>query len=282
MVLALEVSRLARSSADWHHLLDLCAMTATLIADAEGVYSPADLNDRLLFGLKGDDVGAERGELRLAQPVGLDRDEDERIVLWPDEQIRHAIEFVFALWGRLGSTRRHRTGRRGSEAAAPHGRSAPHPRARASYGAVHDFLTNPAYAGAFVLGRKRQEKRLDAEGNVTVRTVEVAMEEWSVCIPRPPSRYVSREEYLATRKRPRANVRPRGEDGAAAREGGARRRAHLDLDIGPAPSGVAHLVEQRLVGGVGESQVLGERASVRGDDGTGHQLHGGDLALAGS
>ena len=53
LVLALEVSRFARSSADWHQLLDLCALTGTLIADADGVYSPADFNDRLLLGLKG-------------------------------------------------------------------------------------------------------------------------------------------------------------------------------------------------------------------------------------
>jgi hypothetical protein len=53
LVLSFEVSRLARSSADWHQLLDLCALTGTLIADADGVYSPADFNDRLLLGLKG-------------------------------------------------------------------------------------------------------------------------------------------------------------------------------------------------------------------------------------
>ncbi|HEV2404428.1 MAG TPA: recombinase family protein, partial [Ktedonobacterales bacterium] len=53
LVLALEVSRFARSSADWHQLLDLCALTGTLIADADGVYSPGDFNDRLLLGLKG-------------------------------------------------------------------------------------------------------------------------------------------------------------------------------------------------------------------------------------
>jgi DNA invertase Pin-like site-specific DNA recombinase len=50
LVLALEVSRLARSSADWHGLLDLCALTATLIADGDGIYSPQDFNDRLLLG----------------------------------------------------------------------------------------------------------------------------------------------------------------------------------------------------------------------------------------
>lgn len=122
LVLSLEVSRLARSSADWHQLLDLCALTGTLIADADGVYSPANFNDRLLLGLKGTmseaelhlirarlDGGlrnkAKRGELRLWLPVGLDRDEDDRVVLCADEQVRHAIERVFTLWRRQGSAR---------------------------------------------------------------------------------------------------------------------------------------------------------------------------------
>src|SRR3954465_10541974 len=122
LILALETSRLARSSADWHQLLDLCALTQTLIADADGVYWPGEFNDRLLLGLKGTMSEAElhlirarldgglrnkaaRGELRLALPVGLDRDEDGRIVLCPDEQVRHAIERVFVLWRRLGSAR---------------------------------------------------------------------------------------------------------------------------------------------------------------------------------
>src|SRR5215212_8268191 len=107
LVLALETSRLARSSADWHQLLDLCALTGTLIADADGVYSPGDFNDRLLLGLKGTMSEAElhlirsrlqgglrnkakRGELELNLPVGLDRDEDGQITLTPDEQVRHA------------------------------------------------------------------------------------------------------------------------------------------------------------------------------------------------
>jgi DNA invertase Pin-like site-specific DNA recombinase len=122
LILALETSWLARSSADWHQLLDLCALTGTLIADVDGVYSPGEFNDRLLLGLKGTMSEAElhlirarldgglrnkaaRGELRLALPVGLDRDEDGRIMLCPDEQVRHAIERVFILWRRLGSAR---------------------------------------------------------------------------------------------------------------------------------------------------------------------------------
>ena len=109
LILALETSRLARSSADWHQLLDLCALTATLIADSDGVYSPADFNDRLLLGLKGTMSEAElhlirarldgglrnkaaRGELAINLPVGFDRDPQGRVALCADEQARHAID----------------------------------------------------------------------------------------------------------------------------------------------------------------------------------------------
>jgi DNA invertase Pin-like site-specific DNA recombinase len=240
IVLALEVSRFARRSADWHQLLDLCALTGTLIADADGVYSPASFNDRLLLGLKGTmseaelhlirarlDGGlrnkAERGELRLALPVGLDRGEDGRIVLSPDEQVRHAIARVFALWRRVGSARQVVSELVGEGQQLPR-RTVGERRVRwtrASYGAVHDLLTNPAYAGAFVFGRTRQDKRLDEQGEIRVRTVELPIEQWSVCLPEHHPGYVSWPEYLATRERLRANVRPRGEGGGAAREGAA-------------------------------------------------------------
>lgn len=240
IVLALEVSRFARSSADWHQLLDLCALTATLIADADGVYSPSDFNDRLLLGLKGTmseaelhlirarlDGGlrnkAQRGELRLALPVGLDRDEDDRIVLCPDEQVRHAIQRVFALWRQLGSARQVVIELIADNQQLPR-RTVGQRRirwVRASYGAVHDLLTNPAYAGTFVFGKTRQEKRLDAEGRVKVKTIELPIEEWSVCLPEHHPGYVSWDEYLATRVRLRSNVRPRGEGGGAAGNGHA-------------------------------------------------------------
>jgi DNA invertase Pin-like site-specific DNA recombinase len=240
LVLALEVSRLARCSADWHQLLDLCALTGTLIADADGVYSPSDFNDRLLLGLKGTmseaelhlirarlDGGlrnkAERGELRLALPVGLDRDDDDRIVLCPDEQVRHAIERVFVLWRRLGSARQVVMELLAEGQLLPR-RTVGQRRvrwARASYGAVHDFLTNPAYAGAFVFGRTRRQKTVGPDGRVRVRDVEVPLVEWSVCLPEHHPGYVSWAEYVATRERLRANVRPRGEGGGAAREGAA-------------------------------------------------------------
>ena len=140
LILALETSRLARCSADWHRLLDLCALTGTLIADGDGVYSPADFNDRLLLGLKGTMSEAElhfirarlvgglrnkaaRGELRLPLPVGLDRDDDDRVVLCPDEQVRHAIERVFGLWraARVGAAGRVGVDCRGAAVAASDG-----------------------------------------------------------------------------------------------------------------------------------------------------------------
>jgi DNA invertase Pin-like site-specific DNA recombinase len=240
LVLALEVSRLARCSADWHQLIDLCAMTGTLIGDSDGIYSPADFNDRLLLGLKGTMSEAElhlirarlegglrnkaaRGELVMHLPVGFDRGEDEEILLSADEQVRHAIERVFMLWRRAGSARQI-VGELIADGQRLPRRSVGEQRVRwvrASYGAVHKLLTNPVYAGAFVFGRKRQEKRLGADGRVQVKTIEVPMEQWSVCLPEHHPGYVSWEEYLATRKRLRSNVRPRGEGGGAAREGGA-------------------------------------------------------------
>lgn len=90
---------------------------------------------------------------------------------------------------------------------------------RASYPAVHDLLTNPVYAGAFVFGRTRTEKQLSDDGQVRSRRREVPLEEWSVCIRDHHPGYVSWEEYQDTRARLRANVRPRGEGGGAAREG---------------------------------------------------------------
>jgi predicted DNA-binding transcriptional regulator AlpA len=175
---------------------------------------------RLVGGLRNK---AARGELRLPLPVGLDRNDDGRVVLCPDEQVRHAIDRVFSLWRALGSARqvaleliadgqqlpRRRVGQRRIRWA------------RASYGAVHDILTNPAYAGAFVFGRQRVVKRLDEHGQVRVGRVDVPLEEWSVCLADHHPGYVTWDEYLATRERLRANMRPRGEGGGAAREGGA-------------------------------------------------------------
>jgi transposase len=156
-------------------------------------------------------------------PVGFERGEDGEIVLCADEQVRHAIERVFVLWRRAGSARQV-VGELIADGQRLPRRSVGERRVRwvpASYGAVHKLLTNPVYAGAFVFGRTRQERRVDASGEVRVKTIEVPIEQWSVCLPDHHPGYVTWDEYLANRQRLRANVRPRGEGGGAAREGGA-------------------------------------------------------------
>src|SRR5450755_140136 len=240
VILALEVSRLARSSADWHQLLDLCALTGTLIADADGMYSPAEFNDRLLLGLKGTMSEAElhlirsrlrgglenkarRGELHLALPIGLERDEDGEIRLASDEQVRGAIRRVYELWDRLGSARPVVSELMGEGQRLPR-RTISERRIRwepADYGAVHGMLTNPAHAGAYAFGRSRQVKTVDADGRVKISVFKLPIEEWRVLITEHHPGYVTREQYLATQARLRANTRPSGEGGGAAREGSA-------------------------------------------------------------
>jgi DNA invertase Pin-like site-specific DNA recombinase len=240
VILALEVSSLARSSADWHQLLDLCALTGTLIADADGIYSPAEFNDRLLLGLKGTMSEAElhlirsrlrgglenkarRGELHLALPIGLERDEDGEIRLASDEQVRGAIRRVYELWDRLGSGRQvvselMREGQRLPRRTISERRVRWEP---ADYGAVHGMLTNPAYAGAYVFGRSRQVKTVDADGRVKISVFKLPLEEWRVLITEHHPGYVTWEQYLATQARLKANTRPHGQGGGAAREGSA-------------------------------------------------------------
>src|SRR6201993_4071984 len=108
IVLGLEVSRLARNSTDWHRLLEICALTDTLILDEDGVYDPAHYNDRLLLGLKGTLSEAElhvikarlqggilnkarRGELESPLPVGFIYNPAHQPVLDPDKQVQESL-----------------------------------------------------------------------------------------------------------------------------------------------------------------------------------------------
>ena len=129
-IFGLEVSRLARSSADLQRLLELCSLTDTLIVDADGIYDLRSFNDRLLLGLKGTmseaelhllagrlqgakRAAAERGELRFPLPVGYVYDDDGATVIDPDEEVRAAVADVFARVraDRLGLRRRRRVHR---------------------------------------------------------------------------------------------------------------------------------------------------------------------------
>lgn len=247
LILGIEVSRLARRNADWYHLLDLCALTDTLIADADGLYHPGDYNDRLVLGLKGTMSEAElhlirsrltaglrhkaaKGELRQGVPVGFDYDEADNVIMSPDEAVVEVIRTVFRRFEELASGRQvllslredglllpRRPGRQGRISWAP-----------ATYPAVHDFLTNPAYAGAFVFGRTKVEKRVGDDGRIVVRTRQVARDEWEVCIPDHHPGFISWERYVTNQEVLRRNWRPpRGEGGGAAREGSALLQGRL-------------------------------------------------------
>ena len=242
IVLGIEVSRLARNNADWYQLLDLCALTDTLIADADGVYHPANFNDRLVLGLKGTMSEAElhlirsrltaglkhkaaRGELRQGLPVGLDYDEDDKVVITADEAVREVITTVFRRFDELGSARQVLISLREDHLLLPRRRngSTRIAWADASYPAVHDLLTNPAYAGAFVFGRTRTEKRVDPDtGQVLSRDRVVPREQWEVLIPDHHPGFITWDKYEANTARLRSNWRgPRDQPGGAVREGRA-------------------------------------------------------------
>jgi hypothetical protein len=166
---------------------------------------------------------ARRGELRLNLPIGFDRDPDGHIQLTADEQVRAAIERVYALWRRCASARQVVSELDGERQLLPR-RTVGERRVRwepASFGAVHDLLTNPVYAGAFACGRIRQRKTLDADGQIRTRTELLPISAWRVCLPDHHQGYVSWTDYLATQDRLRANARGRGEGGGAPREGTA-------------------------------------------------------------
>jgi len=241
LVLGIEVSRLARRNADWYNLMDLCALTDTLIADGDGVYHPGDHNCRLLLGLKGTMAEAElhlirqrltaarlhkasKGELRVLVPVGLDYDKDGKIVLARDQAVRAAIAEVFARFAALSSARQVLLSLRADGLKLPRRRPGEEKVTwvDATYRAVHEILVKPAYAGAYVFGRTRQHKSVDGSGQVIVRSRQVAREEWEVCIPDHHPAYIDWDTYLENQRRLAANARVvRGGAGGAPREGRA-------------------------------------------------------------
>jgi DNA invertase Pin-like site-specific DNA recombinase/transposase-like protein len=240
VVLALEVSRLARSSAEWHRLLDLCGITDTLIADEASVYHPGRFDDRLLLGLKGTMSEAElqvlrarmlgglrnkaaRGELRIPLPAGLVWGEAPgQILLHPDEAVRGAITAVFDRFAASGSARQVWLWLRENDLQLPSLRDGQLAWSTAAYPAVHKILTHPAYAGAYVYGRSRAELYVDASGTPAGRRRVVPQrEDWQVLITGHHPGYIDWDTYLANTARLAANMAPaRGADGTGAtREG---------------------------------------------------------------
>jgi DNA invertase Pin-like site-specific DNA recombinase len=215
LILGLEVSRLARSSSDWHHLLEICALTGTLILDEDGLYDPATFNDRLLLGLKGTMNEAElyvlrarlqgailhkarRAALKLHLPIGFCYTEDDCIVLDPDRQVQDTIRFLFRLFRRTGSASATVRAFRHDQVPFPHRvRSGPHQGAlvwgELQHHAVLRILHNPCYAGVFTFGRTRTSKTVDGKTHIAV----LPREQWQVVVHEAHVGYINWEEYEA-------------------------------------------------------------------------------------
>lgn len=224
IVLGLEVSRLARNSTDWHRLLEICALTDTLILDEDGIYDPAHFNDRLLLGLKGTMSEAElhvlcarlrggivnkarRGALRVRLPVGLVYDGEGRVGLDPDTQIQESVRLLFETFARTGAA--HATVKYFREAGLLYPtRLAAGPRkgdvawAPLCLGRVASALHNPWYAGAYAYGRCRARKFPDGH----VRNEHLPPGEWLALIRDAHPAYISWEEYERIQRRLHASA----------------------------------------------------------------------------
>ena len=226
LILAVEVSRLARSNRDWYHLLDVCAITGTLIGDEEALYDPNSYNDRLLLGLKGTMSEAElhlirqrlveatrakarRGELRRKLPPGYQWDELGRVQKDPDEQVRGALARVFETFARVGTVHQTHLYLVEERIEVP---------VRAAggklvwrlptYPHLRRLLTNPVYAGAYIYGRRQVEESLDEGFKPRKRVKEVKPEQWHALLKNHHEGYISWEQYERNRQRIRENHTP--------------------------------------------------------------------------
>jgi DNA invertase Pin-like site-specific DNA recombinase len=245
-VLSLEASRLARSCSDWYRLLEICALTDTLVIDEDGVYDPSQYADRLLLGilgtmseaelhwlrnrlLGGKLARAEQGELRMRPPVGLIFDAARRLVLDPDEEVQQAVRLLLTLFEQTGSAlavvkhfathhllfpdRLWGKTRDGELLWKP-----------LRHGRVLDVLHNPRYAGAYVYGRTQTRTRtLPHEApRVKGRTHRVAVADWPIVRHDAHPGYLTWEQFLRNQQRLDDNCTTRGNDRrGAVREGHA-------------------------------------------------------------
>jgi DNA invertase Pin-like site-specific DNA recombinase len=247
IVLGLEVSRLARNNADWQRLLELCALSACLISDEDGVYDPAHFNDRLLLGLKGTLSDAElhvlkarlqgglmnkarRGELLVPLPIGLVYDAAGVVALDPDRQVQSAVQMIFDTFREVHSASAtvRRFQREGLQ--FPHRpRGGTH---EVRWVAIEHFrvlqvLHNPRYAGAFVFGRTHLSRSADLK----LKSHKVLdRRDWTVLIRDAHAGYISWEEFERNQTLLKENLLAYsrgGGRGALPREGAALLQGHV-------------------------------------------------------
>lgn len=220
IILAYEASRLARNNSDWYTLLDLATMVGTLIADPDGVYDPRDYNDRLLLGLRGILSEAElhvlrlrmeagrqrqieRGTYRQPLPTGLVRLADGCVIKEPDQQVQRILELVFARFERLGSGQKVLRSLRDDGILLPRRQTGGLHAGqllwrKPTQAALQDILHNPAYAGAFVYGRRPQHPQRRPGQN---RQIRRPMEQWATIQHNVYPAYISWDQFLANQQR---------------------------------------------------------------------------------
>ncbi len=246
LIIGTEVSRLSRNCADWHRLLELCALFDTLIADTDGVYNPRDFNDRLLLGLKGTlseaelhsirlrlDAGrlskAGRGELVQHLPTGLVRDADGVAQFDPDQGVQDRIRLVFAKFRELGSAQKV------LRYLAAHGLKLPRRQTSGLYAGrvlwkepnspvLLSLLKNPAYAGAFAYGRRIADPARQVPGRPATGKVRQPQDRWLALVKDVYPAYITWEEHervLATIEENRQTMAERLTRKQAIRRGAA-------------------------------------------------------------
>ncbi|MEA3302852.1 MAG: recombinase family protein [Pseudomonadota bacterium] len=230
IVMGLEVSRLARNSMDWHRLLEICALSETLILDEDGIYDPGHFNDRLLLGLKGTMSEAElhvlharlhggvlnaarRGELKMRLPIGLTYDDEDHPILDPDQQIRGALRLLFETFERCGSATATVKTFRDQGLKFPTRLHAGLGKGRILWGEMRHsqvlrILHNPRYAGAFVYGRSRTRKGIDGHSHVQ----KLGRDQWQIVLPDTHAGYITWETFEANQQRLRDNAQAHGEE----------------------------------------------------------------------
>jgi DNA invertase Pin-like site-specific DNA recombinase len=228
LVVSFDASRLARNNRDWHQLLELCSLFGVLIADGERLYDPCAYHDRLLLGLSGIMSEAElhqirmrlhqgelqkaaRGELRKPLPAGLAYARDARVIFNPDEEVQARLRLLFAKFQELQSAKAVMRYLRQKDLRVPVRPvlgPAPHDVIwqPADTARVLHILKNPAYAGAYVYGRRRQNPIGRRPGSPSSKTVAVPMQEWPVCLKNVYPGYISWEEFMANQRRLADNV----------------------------------------------------------------------------
>ena len=219
LILGIEMSRLARSCRDWYQLLEVCAIFRTLIADLDGVYDPANYNDRLLLGLKGTmseaelhvlrqrlDQGrrnkAQRGELGLPVPIGYVRKPSGEVIQDPDEHVRGVVNLVFAQFERKGTvnavlTDLVRNGVKMPVRLITGVNKGDLEWRRPNRTTLQQMIRNPIYAGAYAFGRTRVDARKKRPGQRNSGIRRVPREEWPVLLKDRVPAYISWEQYEA-------------------------------------------------------------------------------------